>query len=263
MRTEMVRAHELAHQWFGNKVGWTSYHDQWISEAFANYAGAMYIEQKYKDGANFREVMDDARRHLLEHAPDGSEYDSIGPLWLGQRLSSTAAPNAYAEITYNKGTWVVHMLRMLMRGAAKDLDDAFLKMVREFLSTYNGRTASTWDLKRVAEKYMTKSMDLRGDRKLDWFFDDWVFGTGIPSYSVNYRVQPSARGGFVVDGRVSQTGVPESFIMPVPLYADDQLLGTVAVSDEEGSFRFETKSKPVRVTADPQQTILTTRRVAP
>jgi aminopeptidase N len=154
------------------------------------------------------------------------------------------------------------MLRMLMRSGAKDPDDAFLKMVREFLGTYNGRTASTWDLKRVAEKYMTKAMDVRGDRKLDWFFDDWVMGTGIPSFSVNYRIQPSARGGFVVEGRITQTGVPDTFIMPVPLYGDDQLLGTVVVSDDEGNFRFETKSKPTRVTVDPQQTILSLRSSA-
>ncbi len=256
MNTEMVRAHEVAHQWFGNKVGWTSYHDQWISEAFANYSGAMYVEQKHNDAVHLREILDDARRRLLEHAPDGSVYDSLGPIWLGQRLSSTAAPNGYAEITYNKGTWIVHMLRMLMRSDDRNSDDVFLKMIRDFLNEYDGRTASTWDLKRVAEKYMTKAMDVRGDNKLDWFFDDWILGTGIPTYTMNYNVQPSPRGGFSIDGRVTQSGVPDTFVMPVPVYADDQLLGKVAVSDDEGAFHFDVKTRPVKVTLDPRQTVL-------
>jgi len=74
--TELARTHELAHQWFGNKVGWSSYRDQWIAEGFAHYAGAMYMENKYPDTTRFREILDEARARLLDQggdAPRGPE----------------------------------------------------------------------------------------------------------------------------------------------------------------------------------------------
>jgi hypothetical protein len=146
------------------------------------------------------------------------------------------------------------MLRGMMRSEGPNPDDAFLKMIREFLNR-EGATVSTWDLKRVAEKYMPRSMDLRGDRKLDWFFDEWILGTGIPTYSLDYRVQPETRG-FVIEGRLAQSGVSDTFIMPVPIYADDQQLGTVVVGDDGASFRFTVRNRPSRVSVDPQLTVL-------
>jgi hypothetical protein len=255
MVTEMVRAHEIAHQWFGNKVSWSTYHDQWISEAFANYAGAMFIEQKYNDQSRMREIMEEARRRLLARSPDGKTYESVGPIWLGQRLVTSNVPNGYGEIVYAKGTWIVHMLRMMMRSNGARPDEAFHKMVRDFLQEFDGANASTWDLKRVAERYMTKSMDIHGDRKLDWFFDQWIMGTGIPTYNLEYKIQPDGKG-FVIQGTIRQSGVSDTFVMPVPVYADDRLLGTVVVGDDEGSFKFSVPAKPSKVTADPQLTIL-------
>jgi aminopeptidase N len=252
--TELVRAHEIAHQWFGNKVGWQSYHDQWISEGFSNYVAAMFIENKYPRTTRMRQILDNARMRLSE-GTGGGTYESIGPLWLGQRLSSSISPDGYSVTVYSKGTWVAHMLRTLMQGEGKNPDEAFSKMVREFLQTFDGKDASTFDLKRVAEKYMTKSMDLRGDGKLDWFFDEWVFDTGIPSYQISYKVDP-ARDGFIVQGNIKQTGVPDGFVMPVPVYADGTFLGRVVVSDEGGEFRFALKTKPTNVSLDPQGTIL-------
>jgi aminopeptidase N len=246
--TELARTHELAHQWFGNKVGWSSYRDQWIAEGFAHYAGAMYMENKYPDTSRFREILDEARTQLLEQGADGS-------IWLGQRLASTSTPNGYTQTLPNKATWVVHMLRILMREDGPNPDAAFLKMTREFLEGYQGKLASTWDFKRIAEKYMTKSMDLRDDMKLDWFFDEWVFGTGIPTYTLDYSVQP-AQNGFIVQGTIKQSEVSEHFIMSVPIYADGDFLGRVVVSDEDGTFRFSVKNRPAKVVIDPQGTIL-------
>jgi len=147
------------------------------------------------------------------------------------------------------------MLRMLMREDGPDPDAAFLKVTREFLEAYQGKLASTWDFKRIAEKYMTKSMDLRDDRKLDWFFDEWVFGTGIPTYTLDYSVQP-AQNGFVVQGTIKQSEVSEHFIMSVPIYADGDFLGRVVVSDEDGTFRFSVKNRPAKVLIDPHGTVL-------
>jgi hypothetical protein len=214
----------------------------------------MFIEDKYPGTTRMRQILDKAQMRLLKETGGGT-YESIGPLWLGQRLSSSITPDGYSVVVYSKGTWVAHMLRTLMRGEGTNPDEAFLKMIREFLQTFDGKEASTFDLKHVAEKYMPKSMDLRKDGKLDWFFDQWVFETGIPSYETSYKVDAS-RDGFIVQGNIKQTGVPDGFIMPVPVYADDTLIGRVIVGDGDGDFRFAVKTKPTNVSLDMQGTIL-------
>src|SRR5262249_17245534 len=107
---------------------------------------------------------------------------------------------------------------------------------------------STWDFQHLAEKY--------AGRKLDWFFDDWVFGTGIPEYALYYKVE-SAGNAFIVEGKIKQSKVADDFAMPVPLYGDDQLLGTVNVSEDEGAFRFRVAKRPEKVVIDLKGNILT------
>jgi hypothetical protein len=239
--TELMRAHEIAHQWFGNKVGWASYRDQWIPEAFANYAGMMYVENKYQNPAQIREILDASRDALLEKGSDGFTNDTRGPVAIGYRLTSAEAPDAYMDTVYNKGTWIVHMLRTLLG------EEAFRAMVKDFLQAYDGKLASTWDLKRIIEKHAGQPMD--------WFFDQWVFGTGIPKYQLEYKVA-QAREGFAIEGEIRQEGVPDTFMMPVPLYADNALLGLVEVSGESAGFRFVVNTRPERVLLDPQETVL-------
>jgi len=137
----------------------------------------------------------------------------------------------------------------MLRQDGQNPDTKFSAMLREFVDAYGGKPASTWDFKRLAEKY--------ADKKLDWFFDEWVFGTGVPSYSADYKIEASG-SGFSVDGVIKQSGVPEGFVMQVPVYADDVYLGSVAVGDSEGDFRFRMAKKPERIVIDPERTILTT-----
>jgi aminopeptidase N len=120
-------------------------------------------------------------------------------------------------------------------------------MLEEFSKTYSGKTASTWDFKHVAEKAAGK--------KLDWFFDQWVFATGLPSYSVDYKVNASGQQ-FTVEGRITQTGVPDGFLMSVPVFADNDLLGVVEVGESEGDFKFRVNKKPESLVIDPEMTVL-------
>ena len=256
--TELVRAHEIAHQWFGNKIGWRSYRDQWITEGFSNYAGAMYLAHKHGDSELLATVLDDAASRLFTRTGEEATHDENGPIWLGHRLATSDVPDGYFETVYNKSTWVMHMLRSLMQDPADPSDDRFLSMTRELLEEFDGRLASTWDLKSLVEKHMSARMDVRRDGNLDWFFEQWVFGTGAPSYDMRYAVEPSGTG-FVVSGKIEQAGVSD-FIMPVPLYAggDDDLrfLGDVIVSDAGGDFSFTIDWRPEHVELDPYNTIL-------
>jgi hypothetical protein len=253
LATEFVRAHEVAHQWFGNKVGWRSYRDQWMMEGFSNYLGAMYLEHKYGESAPLLDVLDDAVSRLFVSTGEGTTHDDNGPVWMGRRLSTSSVPDGYTETVYTKSTWIVHMLRTMMQDEDGS-DDRFLGMLREFLEDFDGRPASTWDLKSAIEKHMTARMDASGDGTMDWFFDQWVFGTGVPTYDLTYTIEPSGEA-FVAAGRITQAGVSE-FLMPVPVYAGATYLGDVVVSDAGGTFSFTLDEEPDDLELDPHHSVL-------
>ena len=223
-----------------------SYHDQWLFEGLVRYLGAMYIESK-TGSSGFQEILSGARPQLLDD-------EKAGPIWLGQRLASAITPTGYRAV-YSKGLWAIHMIRMMMRQDGPNPDARFLAMLRQFVDTYQGKTASTWDFKHLAEQYLNPVMDLRTDKKMDWFFDEWVFGMGIPSYALDYKVEASG-SGFIIEGMIKQSGVPDGFVMSVPIYADEEYLGRVLVDGNEGEFRFRVIKKPERIVIDPGRTIL-------
>jgi aminopeptidase N len=140
------------------------------------------------------------------------------------------------------------MLRMMMRQNGPNPDAKFLAMLQEFAEMYDGRAVSTWDFQHVAEKY--------AEFKLDWFFEQWVFGTGVPSYSADYKIEGSG-DVFSIEGTITQTDVPDGFVMPVPVYADGQYLGKVQVGEADGQFKFRLSKKPERFLIDPEMTVLT------
>jgi hypothetical protein len=248
VEAERVFVREIARQWYGQRIAPKTYRDQWVIDGLAGYAAAMHLERKYSE-ADLQRVLDRAKTQLVQRSPEGGPYGSLGPLSIGTRLAQPRSTEGYLNLIENKSTWVIHMLRMLMqRGGG---DSAFTAMLREVTSQFNGAFVTTADFKRIAEKHAGET--------LDWFFDDWVFGTGIPSYSLDYAITPSG-GEFVVEGRVHQTGVSDAFSAPVPLYADDTLLGRVTVSASEEPFRFVVKQSPQRVLIDPKNTILAVSR---
>jgi len=106
---------------------------------------------------------------------------------------------------------------------------------------------------------MTPAMDLEGGRSMEWFFEDWVRGTGVPHYRVEFSVHRSDKG-FLVRGKLFQSGVPRSFIAPVPLYANtgghSTQLGVVAAAGPETTFQFTTQAAPNKISIDPRMTLL-------
>jgi hypothetical protein len=220
-----VTPHEVAHQWFGHAVSWASYHDQWLSEGFAEFAAALFLQQAVgpkwqKDYIDFWERQ---RVRVLEKNNFGVSPNDAGPLWLGLRLISPRSGQAYQGVTYSKGAYVLSMLRSLMRadyGAAGDPDQAFIDMMHDFMERHRDTPASTESFKAVAEKHMTKKMDLQQNGRLDWFFREWVWGTQVPRYNFKYDVQPAEGGKFKLHAEITQSEVDENFVMYVPIFAD-------------------------------------------
>jgi hypothetical protein len=250
-----IIAHEIAHQWWGNLLGWQTYHDQWLSEGLASYAAVLFLAQGKDGDRRLREVLHAYKKDLLAKTSGGGTVESGGPIWLGQRLSSSVDPAGYSNIVYKKACWVLHLLRGLMTDPKTNSDARFFRMLRDFVAQHRGQSVSTKDFVHHAQKYMTPEDDLEGDHKLDWFFNEWVYGTGIPTYALDTQVRELPSGQYVVQGTISQSGVPEDFEMPVRLVALDGrdkrvTLGQVVVGATGAHFKFTVSHKPLRVTLD-------------
>jgi predicted metalloprotease with PDZ domain len=134
------------------------------------------------------------------------------PIWLGYRVQTSKDTSGYNVLVYEKGAWVLHMLRVLMLDLPSLKEDRFTSMMQDFYKSYEGRSASTEDFQRKVEEYVGMNMD--------WFFKDWVYGTGIPTYRVAYRTSGADNGRYRVTLRVEQQNVPNDFLMYVPVTVD-------------------------------------------
>ena len=150
-------AHELAHQWWGQAVGWKNYHEQWISEGFAQYFAALWAQRSRGDRV-FLDMLRQFRRWSL------SESDQ-GPVHLGYRLGHIKRDlRVYRALVYNKGALVLHMLRRLVG------DETFFRGLRRFYDDRRFQKAGTDDFERAMEE--------ESGRSLDRFFERWIYGTG-------------------------------------------------------------------------------------
>jgi len=152
-------AHELAHQWWGQAVGWKNYHEQWLSEAFAQYFAVLYAERD-RESTVMSALLRQMRRTAIDASPDG-------PVYLGYRLGHIQGDDRiFRAIVYNKGAMVLHMLRRLMG------DEAFFAGMKTFYQQWKYKKAGTDDFRKVMEK--------AAGRDLQRFFDTWIFGSEIP-----------------------------------------------------------------------------------
>jgi hypothetical protein len=218
-----VTPHEVAHQWWGHAVGWASYHDQWLSEGFAEFSAGLFLQQAVgKDWRkDYLEFWERLRQRILEKNAFGVSPNDAGPLWMGLRLISPRTENAYQNVTYPKGAYVLQMLRSIMRSTDdKDPDKAFIDMMHDFVESHRERPASTESFKAIAEKHMSKLMDMEGNGRLDWFFNEWVYGTQVPRYHFEYQVTPADGGKFKLHMTLTQSEVDNDFAMLVPVFVD-------------------------------------------
>src|SRR5580658_2412161 len=216
-----VTPHEVSHQWWGHTVGWASYHDQWLSEGFAEFSAGLFLQQAVgpKWQEDYLEFWDRLRRRILEKNNFGFAPNDAGPLWMGLRLDSPRTESAYQNVTYPKGAYVLQMLRSLMY-SLDDKDKAFIDMMHDFVQSHRERPATTESFKAIAEKHMTKLMDIEKNGRLDWFFNEWVYGTQVPRYHFEYQVAPQDAGKVKLHMTITQSEVDDHFAMLVPVFAD-------------------------------------------
>ena len=215
---KVVTPLEVAHQGWGQLVGFNSYRDQWMSEGFAHFSAGIFLLSTKPNMDEYRAFWKELQKHLLEKNAQGVRAIDAGPLTMGQRVSnSKAGENIYNVLIYNKGAYVLHMLEMAY-WTPQGQEEAFKHSMQQFVQEYAGKAATTEDWKASMERTMPKTLDVRGDGKLDWFFNEWVYGTELPHYTVSSTFTVDADGGTSASVKLSQSNVSKDFVMIVPLY---------------------------------------------
>ncbi len=219
---DVVTPHEVAHQWWGQMVGFHSYRDQWMSEGFADFSASLFLQNAYgpKGNKKFMEFWNYERKTIIERNQFGYRPIDVGPLTMGYRLDNSRVGGSIAQaLIYPKGAYILHMIRMMMWNNQAG-DQNFKETMHDFTGTFSGRAATTEDFKAIVEKHMTPEMQRIGDGKMDWFFDEYVYGTALPSYKLDSSFEKGADGDVVFTFKVTQSDVNDKFRMIVPIYLE-------------------------------------------
>jgi aminopeptidase N len=238
--SDLMEAHEVAHQWWGNVVTANDYQDEWLLESLADYSALLWLEKK-KGAKAFESVLEDYRDHLVAGDGQGHPVESAGPVVWGRRLFSSGVPDAWRIITYEKGAWIMHMLRRRLG------DERFLKMLAELRRRYEARSFSTEDFRALVKEFLPPGVTADS---IDTFFDNWVYSTGVPSLKVRYAVKGAATS-WTVSGTLTQSDVDDDFSADIPLEIQFARGAPrtiwVRTDGDSGSFSATVRQQPVRV----------------
>ena len=237
-------ANGIAHQWWGVSVSPETKDDWWLSDGFARYSEAMYVENA-AGAAGLEEAVKDMSVGALA-------YDTV-PLSSASKLDTFSTE--FQSLTTDKGAMILHMLRWVLG------EDKFNKTMRDFASQYAGKSATTDDFREVAERVYGE--------QLTWFFSQWLDSTGAPEFKVKYTTyrlggaaaqnpKEEKTPGFRVTGEISQD--LDLFRMPVDLRIDTDGKTEnkrIEVVGTNSPFTIETFGRPRKITVDPDHRVLT------
>jgi hypothetical protein len=257
--SRLMLAHETGHQWWGDAVDWVSYRDEWIIEALANYSALLMLEKN--DPQAMKTALQYYRGELLTETPHGIIADA-GPVTLGLRLTSSRFPDAYERVLYGRGTWLIHMLRHMLRQASGRNDDAlFYSALKGLLARSPNHKISTGDLQSAFEAVLPKSLEFEGKRSLDWFFDAWVNGASVPQMSLDDVKVTGSATRTKVAGVIHQTHCDRDLVTAVPIFAVDgrgksRFLSFVFADEPNTRFTLNAPPGTKQILLDPEWMVL-------
>jgi len=225
---------ELAYQWWGQSVGLKSFDDAWLSQGLAEWSAFAFRENTLTAGG-----LDAAQREQQERALTFEQTASIARA--PSALDDQSA--AYQSIVFYKGSMIFRMLRETMG------KENFDRLLATYLQNYKGKNASIDDFEKLADKISQEN--------LRYFFAQWVEGTGVPEFTVDYQIIRTRAGKFRTRGTVKQN--LEMLKMPVELLLraeGDNQQKTVRIEGRSEDFDFESNGQPVEVVVDPNNKIL-------
>ena len=225
---ELFRSHEVAHQWWGAAVDWETYRDQWLSEGFAQYSAALFTLSGLNDEDKFRDMLHAWRMDVLGQVNvaqglglqnygfrpaviQQSDGNKSGPVVVGYRLRTSDTPFDYRLLVYEKGAFILHMIRMMLMDLETGDDGRFRELMSRFVDEHRQQPATT----RAFEAAVTRAFG----EPMDWFFDQWVYGVDVPTYRPDLEVSPVTDQDlpYLLHGTVRREDVPDDFRMLVPI----------------------------------------------
>jgi len=235
--SEPVVAHEAAHQWWGDMITCNNWHEIWLNEGFASYSEALYYE--VKDG------VDAYHSYMQDMAEGGGTYS--GTIYV---YDTTSVGNIFSLIVYDKGACVLHMLRHIVG------DETFFDILQAYYnSDYQHADATTEQFKNICESV--------SGMELDYFFDQWIYGTYRPYYRYSYFSEIDNSDGAYwtyVNIRQTQTTSPQVFTMPLDIVLNYSPFtsDTFRVFNDTGdsTFIFKTEQLPIGAVIDPHDWVL-------
>ena len=267
---ELFRAHEVAHQWWGAGIDWAGYRDQWMTEGFAQYAAALFTRDGLNNPDQFADMINVWRLDVLGEGHIGqghgvhygfrpdmlrhSDAHESGPLVVGFRLNTADTPFDYRLIVYEKGAYILHMLRSMLLNPDTGDDSRFRALMRGYATAHVGRVMSTPSFETAVSEAF--------DKPMDWFFDQWVYGVEVPTYRPDLKVSAliDSATPFVLRGRIRQENVSDGFKMPVPIRItfDDHppMITRVWVDAEEAQVEVPLPARPNRVEFNAEHGVL-------
>lgn len=236
--TRALVSHELSHSWFGNLVTCKSWKELWLNEGFATFMEASFVEHKEGRDAYMQIMRNTARTYLQD------DTRRRRPLVYGRYRNPL---ELFDSTLYQKGGFVIHMLRETVG------DKIFWKALNDYLNEYKYGTVETEDLKRVFERASGK--------RLDWFFDQWVYKAGYPELNVRYVYLPSSRQ-LLLDVQQTQRAdenTPLVFQLPVEIEigtAKGVRTEHLEVTQRTQRFKFQIDGKPLMIRFDKRLSII-------
>lgn len=232
-KEESLISHEIVHQWFGNMATEKSFAHVWLSEGFATYLTHIYIESRYGTDSMNKEMQEDRQKVFAFAKTSGmAVVDSVTPYLKLLNANS-----------YQKGGWVLHMLRRTVG------DDTFHRIIRRYYEEYKGRNADTRDFQAIAEKV--------SGRQLGYFFDQWLYRPGVPRLKIGWKWMGKEKK-VVLNYQQTQEGTPFQFPLELGMQSGDgkMKIQKINIDKKNGTISIGTTAKPVGIIADPNSSIL-------
>ncbi len=242
----------LSAQWWGNTITPASFHDQWLTTGLTGLSASIYDVETANGDFSVR--WEKARDGLfIVNRMSRMRANDAGSLWMGWLNNTPATKGASFQLASAKGAYIIHMLCAMMWDTETG-DRDFQNMMRDFVARFANGAVSTEDFQSVVESHVKPAIDLGGNGKMDWFFSEWVYGMEMPSYRLEYSLTTAAGGTTRLRGRLTQSGVSDSFQMPVPIYGDySGKNGRICLVKLRGN---RTEEFSVSLTTKPKQILL-------
>jgi aminopeptidase N len=230
---DAILAHELAHQWFGNSLSVRDWKHVWLNEGFSSYAAMLWQERR------------EGRAAYVAALARSERYDLEGSVFIDD---VTDRKRLFGATTFEKGPWVLHMLRHVMG------DERFFAALRAYVAQYSHKNVTTDDFRAICERFYGKA--------LDWFFQQWIYGVSRPTYEMKWT-SGKEDDDIALTIRQVHTSAPV-FTMPIDvrITTSEGVENLVVWNDrKEQTFSLHSRKKPLGISIDPDGWIL--KRIAP